>query len=421
MSVALTPGQTPVFRVTGVDRSGRLTWTNAPVPGICSVETAVALNGSWAPGPNAFATNSAGELIVPVPGSNTFHRLRAVEISATAQGFTNLISAYGLLETIAGNGAGQDEVNYWQSWYEGWPGSWAPLSRPHFAMADRAGNVFIADKNSHSVLRVDANGAISTCAGTHEAGLNGEGPTNATSLQLNCPNSLWVRADGVVYVLDTDNGRVRRVNTNGIAATLFLATSDGSALNGGRGLWVSDDESLAYFCAETRMRKWTPSAGLKTLATGFTELGNLFVEAGGDVLVCDRGAHYVYRVSPAGTKTVIAGNGTPTGGGEGYPALSTGFTGPRGIWPVPTGGYLLLTHDGCQLWYMDAAGIVHLLLNGAGGQTHDGDGLFFYDNSVLKISEGRSVTMDHIGNILICESDYGYVRRIRFQRMTPGN
>lgn len=95
----------------------------------------------------------------------------------------------------------------------------------------------------------------------------------------------------------------------------------------------------------------------------------------------------------------------------------TGVNGVRSAWPVPTGGFLLLTHDGCQLWYLDAAGIVHQLLNGEGGRTHDGDGLFFYDLSQPRISEGRSVTMDYDGNILICESDWGYVRRIQFRPM----
>ena len=88
-------------------------------------------------------------------------------------------------------------------------------------MADRAGNIYIADKNSHSVLRVDTNGAIFTHAGTHVGGFNGEGPAAATNLQLNFPNGLWVRADGTVYVLDTENGRVRRVTTNGVMSTLF--------------------------------------------------------------------------------------------------------------------------------------------------------------------------------------------------------
>jgi hypothetical protein len=117
---------------------------------------------------------------------------------------------------------------------------------------------------------------------------------------------------------------------------------------------------------------------------------------------------------------VLDGNGGTTGGGDGSSALATGLYGVRSPWPVPTGGYLLLSHEGCQLWYLDAAGIIHLLLNGSGGFMHAGDGSFFYDPSIPKISEGRSVTMDYDGNILICESDYGYIRRIRFQRM-PGN
>ena len=106
------------------------------------------------------------------------------------------------------------------------------------------------------------------------------------------------------------------------------------------------------------------------------------------------------------------------GGGDGYPALETGLWGVRSVWPVPTGGYLLLTHDGCQLWYLDTAGIVHLILNGARGRTHSGDGSFFYTPDA-KISEGRSVTMDYDGNILVCESDWGYVRRIRFLPWPP--
>jgi hypothetical protein len=65
---------------------------------------------------------------------------------------------------------------------------------------------------------------------------------------------------------------------------------------------------------------------------------------------------------------------------------------------------------------MDMAGIIRLLLNGASGATHYGDGQFFYSPQP-KISEGRSVTMDAAGNIVVCESDYGYVRRIRF--LTP--
>jgi hypothetical protein len=88
---------------------------------------------------------------------------------------------------------------------------------------------------------------------------------------------------------------------------------------------------------------------------------------------------------------------------------------------VPTGGYLLLLHDGAQLWYVDSANKAWLMLNGTGGNSfvHAGDGQYFYDPSEARIGEGRSVSMDHDGNIIVCESDYGFIRRIQFKRMSP--
>ena len=418
----MTSHAAPSLRVTTFSGDGVLAWTNPPVPGICTVQASRAPTGPWTYGQNAFTTNSTGTVALPRGGETRFYRMQGVAVPPTPQGFTNLVRAYGILETIAGNGYGRlDTDSYWSPAYEGGPATSAALSRPHIAMADRAGNVYIADKNSHSVLRIAPDGTIHTHAGTHTGGFNGEGPAPATTLQLNFPNGLWVRQDGTVYVLDTDNGRVRRVSTNGIMTTLFLATADGSALNTGRGLWVRDDEALAYFCAGTKLRSWTRSDGLHTLASGFTDLGTLFVEAGGDVIVCDRGGNYAYRIHPDGSSIVLAGNGTTNGGGDGFSAVATGLAGIRSPWPMPTGGYLLLSHEGCQLWYLDTAGIIHLLLNGSVNFTHSGDGAFFYDPSVPKISEGRSVTMDYDGNLLICESDYGYIRRIRFQRILPTN
>jgi len=408
-------------RLTGLNPIGQLSWTNAPVPGVCTVGVAAAVNSNWAPTQNVYSLGPAGQLSLGVTASNQFIRLRAVDILPTAQGFTNFIQAYGLLETICGDGVGrEDGVSYWQPQFEGNPAANASLSRPHFALADAAGNVYIADKNSHSILRIATNGLIYTHAGTHTGGFNGEGPAAATSLQLNFPNALWVRSDGAVYVLDTENARVRRVTTNGVMSTLFNAKNDvSSGLGGGRTLWVKDDESLAYFGNTDRIRKWTPLNGLQTFASDFTELGCFCVEASGSLIVADRGAHHVYRVFADGSRTIIAGNGTTTGGGDGFAALQTGLYGPRGVWPVPTGGYLLLLHDGAQLWYVDGSNTMHLLINGVGGNgfVHGGDGQHFYAPDQYNIGEGRSVALDFAGNILICESDYGFIRRVRFHRM----
>jgi len=100
------------------------------------------------------------------------------DVSATAQGFTNLIRAYGLLETLAGTGVGRN----------GWRELLATAVRrrlgdecrvvpPALCDADRAGNIYIADKNSHSVLRITTNGLIYTHAGTHTGGFTAKALT----------------------------------------------------------------------------------------------------------------------------------------------------------------------------------------------------------------------------------------------------
>src|SRR5207249_3970237 len=107
----------------------------------------------------------------------------------TPAGYSNLLAAYGQLRAIAGNGqGGVDGVNYWQPAFEGGYATNATLSRPHLAMADDAGHVFIVDKDSHSVLKVTSDNRIHTVAGTHVAGNGPDYLSNALAVQLNAPN-----------------------------------------------------------------------------------------------------------------------------------------------------------------------------------------------------------------------------------------
>jgi len=405
------------FKIQSFRTNGLVTWTNGFSNGVCSVEAKTDLNQLWIPGPAVFTSNRTGQIRFVVPKNTCFYRLRLVDVSGTPQGFTNLTESYGILETLAGKGGYEaDYASYWSEDFEGGNATDANLSRPHIAMADLLGNIYIADKNSHSVLKLTTNGTIHTVAGTHEQGFNGDGPTNATLLRLDSPNGLWVRKDGTVFILDTDNGKVRKLATNGVMTTVF--TSNTTNISGGRGLWVRDDEQLIYYSAGEKLKKWTPASGTKNINTNFVELGNIAVDAAGQIIATDRGASYVYKVDPSsGVRTVIAGNGTWFGGGDGYAATNTGLAGVRGVWIMPNRGLLLATHEGSQIWYLDTAGIIHLFVDGA-RWWHDGDGQWFHSTG-YKVSEPRAVTMDYEGNILITESDYGFVRRIRFVRMPP--
>ena len=360
------------FRINAWDHQGNIRWTNAFPSGVCTVETATALtdpgSASWQAQQNYFTTNSTGQGQFLLGSKNNFFRLLAADISTnTAAGYTNLLNSYGLLHTIAGNGfGGIDGVNYWQPGFEGGYATNATLSRPHIAVADTAGNVFIADKNSHSVLKVTPDGRIHTVAGTHAAGNGPDYLIIATAVQLNGPNGLWVRDDGSVYVLDTGNGKIRRLDTNGMMQTLVTVAG---GINTGRGVWVKDDESLAFFASGSDMKKWTPSGGVETLNNNFNELGTFIVDPHGDIVAADRGANKVYFLDAtggkAGSRDVLFGDGNTNSVVDGTLAKTNSLYGVRSVWSFPTGGYLLATHEGSQVLYVDPAGIIHVFVNGS--------------------------------------------------------
>lgn len=329
----------------------------------------------------------------------------------SALGFTNLVHAYGLLTTIAGAGGTTiSPNNKWLPSFEGGPATNALLSRPHIAMADRAGNIYIADKEAYAIRKVTLDGTIHTVAGTGTGSYGDTNPSPALSVALNNPNGLWVRDDGTFYILDRDNGLIRKVDTNGVCT---LMTDNGGSIPEGRGLWVSRDESVLYFSAGTQLKRWDTTNGLAVMADGFFQLGNLAVDPNGRIAVTDRGANRVFRVDSDGTKTLIAGNGDGFGVGDGQLATNAALAEVRGIWFLSTGAYFLATDSGSQVWYVDTDGIIHLFLNGD-SFSHAGDGSWFYDPTTPKVSKVRQITMDYDNNLIITEHDAGYIRKVRF-------
>jgi hypothetical protein len=410
------------FQINAIHLNGQISWTNAFTSGVCTVESAAQLNGAnghaaWIPQQNYFTTNSAGMGGFTLSPGNNIFRLRAVQISTnTPQAFTNLVQSYGLLHTIAGNGAdaGDDGVNYWRPSFEGGYATNATLSRPHFAMADNSSNVFIVDKDSDSVLKVTTDGRIHTVAGTHDSGNGPDSSTLATSVAMNMPNGLWVRGDGTVYVLDTGNSKVRRLDTNGMMTTIF---TDSNGINTGRGLWVKNDESLIYYSSESNLKQWTAKGGASNLNKKFTELGNIIV-SGANIVATDRGDNTVWLVSTNnGNRTLLFGNGGTRLVVDDTLAVTNSLYGVRGVWQPPIGGYFLATDEGSQFLYVDITGVIHILVNGF-NDSHSGDGQWFYTPG-YKFGQLRSVSMDNQGNLLIVENDLGYVRRIDFKRLTP--
>ena len=392
-----------------------LSATNVFTNGVWSVRVADDVVGPWLPIQNVFTTSTVSQVSISTTGAAGFFHAEALDLSPGRAGFTNLTRAYGLLSTIAGAGGPQD-VNNWRAEFEGASATAAVLSGPHMSMADRAGFIYIADKDAHGIRKLLPDGTIVTVAGTSTPGNAADGPIVATQGSLSAPNGLWVRGDGTLYILDLGNGKIRRVDTNGTMTTMFTVPG---GISTGRGLWVSDDETVAYVSSSTIVKKWTAAGGVTNFSLGYAELGNLVIDPWGNLVVTDRGLHRVYRVDTSGNRTAIAGNGGTSGGGDGMLATATALEEVRGVWFLPTGAYLVATHRSSRAWYVDTDGYIHLLLQGTRFGTHAGDGTWFYNLAEARISECRAITLDYEGNMLITENDAGFIRKVRFLPFSP--
>jgi len=326
---------------------------------------------------------------------------------ARAISFPDLLDSYGNLQTIAGTALINGAVNGWQPNMEGGPAVAAELSRPHIAMADWRGHVYIADKDAHAIRVITPDGLIRTLAGTNQAGYNGDGL--GTEVQFSEPNGLYTFPNGVTYVLDLGNSLIRKISLDGQVTTVL---EDPQGMSAGRGLWVSPDERTIFYSSGTDVRRWTAETGITQYATGFVELGNLGIDpTDHELVVTDRGGHGVYKVFANGTQQLISGNEQTSGGGSGFPALQTGLKEVRGVDFHPEGGYVLATHDGGQVWFVDDDQTIHLLIDGDDDGAHAGDGLPL-STPGRKISETRAVVFAPNGDLLVTEHDGGFIRHV---------
>ncbi len=108
----------------------------------------------------------------------------------------------GLVSTVAGNGQKGVPV-------DGAEAVKAPLVDPRAVAVDRKGNVYILERSGHALRVVDEQGKIRTVAGTGKAGSGGDGG-DARKAQLNGPKHLCIDRDDSVILADTENHRIRR-------------------------------------------------------------------------------------------------------------------------------------------------------------------------------------------------------------------
>jgi trimeric autotransporter adhesin len=125
-----------------------------------------------------------------------------------------IVNTSGIINSIAGlpsYGAGYSG--------DGGPATAAEINDPYGMAVDISGNIYIADGSNNRIRIVNTSGIINTLAGIGFAGYSGDAG-QATAAEINAPNGVYVDASGNVYIGDSQNNRIRIVNTSGIINTI---------------------------------------------------------------------------------------------------------------------------------------------------------------------------------------------------------
>jgi hypothetical protein len=266
---------------------------------------------------------------------------------------------------------------------DGGPAKSAGLKTPYGVWADSFGNVYISDTGDNLVRKVNSSGIISTVAGslnTSNAPANNGDGGPATSATLSSPGGIRTDISGNLYIADTNHNVVRRVDANtGVITT--IAGTGASGYSGDGGLATSAKISAPYDVA------LDPS-------------GNLFI--------ADYSNNVVRRVDAnTGLMTTVAGKGSCGNSGGGVPATSAVMCQPSAV-VVDLAGNLYISDDNSDLvWRVDAlTGYISTVVQNLG----------YYNNN----NELQGVAVDSLGNFYVTDPT-GFIGELAYAGPAAAN
>lgn len=289
---------------------------------------------------------------------------------------------------------------------DGGPAQWATLDQPHGVAVDSAGNVYIADTNNHRVRRVSIDtGIIDTVAGTGSPYFNGDGLL-ATASNIGSPQAVALDAAGNLYIQDSDNARIRRVDAQtGIMTTVAGNGEIGTSGDGGPAtnaaialIWgnIAVDAAGNLYLAEmggNRLRRVDVATGVIETVLGNGTMtfcaemstrrsaclglpGGLALDENDDLLIADTGNQRLRKVLQSSEDFyTIAGKGYVwPDSGDGGPASDAGFPDLRKLSLDGAGNLYIAGGTGNRVRRIDKATGIISTVAGTGDQGFSGDG-----------------------------------------------
>jgi sugar lactone lactonase YvrE len=264
-------------------------------------------------------------------------------IADTANNIVRKVTPGGVISTVAGTGAQGSSG-------DGGPATAAQLNGPRGVALDASGDLFIADTNN-DVVREVSGGTITRVAGTiGSPGLAGDGGA-AVSALLNSPTALAVNSGGAVFVADAGNSRIRKFTPGGNIAT-FAGSGFGFSGDGGPATaadlsnpqGIAVDGSGNVYIADTgnsKIRK-VDNAGTITSVASISSSGVAVGPAGRVIAASSSPSSLVVEVTPSGPQP-IAGTGAHAYSGDGGPATLAELLYPSAVAVDASGDIFIVT------------------------------------------------------------------------------
>jgi sugar lactone lactonase YvrE len=256
-----------------------------------------------------------------------------------------------------------------------------PLILPSAIVFDTAGNLYIAETGNQVIRKVDLTGNITTIAGTGTQGFSGDNGS-ATSATLDSPQGLALDTKNNLYLADTHNHRIRKLNlTTGIITTVAGIATAG----------FSGDTALA-------------TAAQLNLPTAIA------LDAANNLYVADTGNHRIRKINATtGIITTVAGDGTQGYSGDAGPATSAAIDSPTGLaLDNQNNLYLADTHNHRIRKITAATGIITTIA-GTGTQSFSGDTAA---STAATLALPHGITIDPAGNLYLADTQNHRIRRI---------
>jgi sugar lactone lactonase YvrE len=266
---------------------------------------------------------------------------------------------------------------------ENGPGATAQFHSPGGVVSDGNGNVYVADTENEEIRRIDSSGNVSTFAGS---ALNwGASDGTGSAAQFAGPSDIAIDSAGNLYVADSGSNSVRKITPSAVVTTLAGLPAESGLIIGAAPSGDADG---------------TGSTASFNLPTGVA------VDSSGNVYVADTSNCSIRKITPAGVVTTLAGSRQSAGSADGTGSAAS-FNGPTGVAVDASGNVYVADQQNDTIRKVTPSGVVTTLA-GAAGEPGYADGT----GSAARFNLPSRVAVDAAGNLFVPDTNNGVIREI---------